>query len=86
MEHAFVMCREAEITPEHLPKEFREKMSPPEGLHEGSLRSHFKDSETEIIKAALKRNRGHRATTARELGINPSTLWRKMKRLGISED
>ena len=36
------------------------------------------------IRAALERNKGHRANTARELGISPSTLWRKMKRLGIA--
>jgi transcriptional regulator of acetoin/glycerol metabolism len=31
----------------------------------------------------LEKHGGHRARTARELGIDASTLWRKMKRLGI---
>jgi PAS domain S-box-containing protein len=86
IEHAFVMCRGGEITAEHLPKEFREAVRTLSPVNGGPLRSRFKDSEAEIIKAALKRNQGHRGKTARELGIDPSTLWRKMKRLGISED
>jgi len=86
IEHAFVMCRAGEIAVEHLPKDFRETVNAPAPVNEGPLRSRFKDSEAVIIKAALKRNRGHRGKTAAELGIDPSTLWRKMKLLGISED
>ena len=82
LEHAFVMCRAGEIRVDHLPKEFRDDMMLP---NNGNilLQSRFKESETEIIEEALKRNLGHRGKTAQELGIDPSTLWRKMKRLGI---
>jgi transcriptional regulator with PAS, ATPase and Fis domain len=86
IEHAFVMCREGEITVEHLPKEFRENVKTTFLHKEVSLHNRFKDRESEIIKEALKKNRGLRAETARELGMHPSTLWRKMKKLGITEE
>lgn len=86
IEHAFVICRGVEITPEHLPKEFLEKVSFHKNIQKGLLKSQFQEMEVEIIKAALKRNKGHRGKTARELGIDPCTLWRKMKRYGITED
>lgn len=84
LEHAFVMCRSGEIRVEHLPKEFRDAVILPK-TNKILLQSRFKESEAEIIKEALKRNLGHRGKTASELGIDPSTLWRKMKRLGIPD-
>jgi PAS domain S-box-containing protein len=82
LEHAFVMCRGGEIKIEHLPKEFRDTVRP--ARNQGVfLQDRFKESESKIIEDALKRNLGHRGRTAKELGINPSTLWRKIKRLGI---
>jgi len=87
LEHAFVMCRRGEITVEHLPGEFRETVTAPKDGDDNniSLQDRFKRSEAVIIKEALKRNRGLRRQTARELGIDPSTLWRKIKRLDIKE-
>lgn len=84
LEHAFVMCRSGEIRVEHLPKDFRDAVMLPK-TNKILLQSRFKESEAEIIKEALKRNLGHRGKTALELGIDPSTLWRKMKRLGIPD-
>jgi len=86
LEHAFVLCRGTEISVEHLPKEFREtavatcKSCPDTN---SGLQDRFKESEAVIIREALKRNHGRRSATARDLGMDPSTLWRKMKRLGI---
>jgi PAS domain S-box-containing protein len=85
LEHAFVMCRRGEITIENLPREFRETVIRSKDDDNISLQNHFKRSEAVIIEEALKRNQGHRRQTARELGIDPSTLWRKMKRLDIKE-
>lgn len=87
LEHAFVMCRGNEIKPEHLPREFREAvMESDNHLDNRTLRGRFGASETEIIKEALKRNQGHRGNAANELGINTSTLWRKMKKLKIAHE
>lgn len=51
---------------------------PPEGAP-GPLR----DAERGAIIAALREADGNQQRTAARLGINPSTLYRKMKRLGI---
>jgi PAS domain S-box-containing protein len=84
LEHAFVMCRSGEIKSQHLPVEFRNAADLPKmRADDVSLKVRFRESEAEIIRDALKRNRGRRGETARELGIDSSTLWRKMKKLGI---
>jgi len=41
--------------------------------------------EERAIREALVRNDYHRLETARELGIDKTTLWRKMKALGLAE-
>lgn len=41
------------------------------------------DAERGAIRAALERHRGDVTAAARELGISPTTLWRKRKRLEI---
>ena len=39
-----------------------------------------------MIQNALLRYNGNRAAAARQLGINPSTLFRKLKTLGIERE
>ena len=41
--------------------------------------------EAQRIAQALARNDGNRALTAQELGISTTTLWRKIKKLGIEQ-
>ncbi|NIO17124.1 MAG: AAA domain-containing protein, partial [Deltaproteobacteria bacterium] len=41
-------------------------------------------SEREKIARALEKNRWNRGKTARELGVDRTTLWRKMKKYGFS--
>ncbi len=41
-------------------------------------------SEREKIAKALEKNRWNRGKTARELGVDRTTLWRKMKKYGFS--
>jgi len=47
------------------------------------MKSSLKAMETQTILEALKRNQNNRLATAQELGIHKSTLFRKMKSLGI---
>ncbi|HUU03462.1 MAG TPA: sigma 54-interacting transcriptional regulator [Myxococcota bacterium] len=78
IEHAFVLCPGGILMPEHLPERFRDhKRSGPQA---GSLQ----EIEAQQIRAALERNGYNRALTAAELGIHKTTLWRKMKKLGLS--
>ena len=81
IEHGFVLCRGRFINPEHLPRDIQvlQVSAGPSGSSHASL----KDAEAGVIRSLLVEHGGSRAETARALGINPSTLWRKMKRLGI---
>jgi len=76
VEHAFVMCHGNEITPDHLPPHITA------GIKSQNGNGHAPD-EKEIILETLKRYQGNRSRAAAELGMHRSTLWRKMKTLGI---
>lgn len=84
IEHCFVLCNGDIIQVECLPKRFREqKFSTPVPLFSDSKKG-FKDAERELIISVLNKNNNNRTKAAKELKINPSTLWRKMKKLGIN--
>jgi PAS domain S-box-containing protein len=78
IEHAFVMCHDEEIKPQHLPVVITKQGSIVNGV------TPKKTDEREVIAEALRRNRGNRTRAAAELGIHRSTLWRKVRiyRLG----
>ena len=81
IEHGFVLCRGSLIEVEHLPEHMRPKSSPSRAPHAvGATLRHF---EVVHITDAVRRHGGNRAAAARELGIDPSTLYRKVKSLGI---
>jgi PAS domain S-box-containing protein len=80
IEHAFVLCPGGVIKPEHLPDYLQS--APP--IPAVEIAGTFQEMEALFLIAALKRNRWNRGDTARELGIDPSTLYRKIRRLGIS--
>ncbi len=81
IEHAFVLCRGGVLLPEHLPAELRQ--GAPGAAPASSASLSLAAAEGSAIRAALARNGGSRSATARELGIHKTTLWRKMRRLGI---
>lgn len=81
IERAFIMCRSGEIGIRHLPGEFTlrdDRM--PDGQ---DMKSARKNLEARAISEAIRRNNFNRSAAARELGIHKSTLFRKIKELGI---
>jgi len=76
-----VLCRGGLIEPRHLPPALRgdgnSKPSPNKGIRT------LKALEALHITDAVRRHGGNRTAAARELSINPSTLFRKIKSLGI---
>ena len=77
IEQAFVLRPEGQIEASDLPQELQDRETGPVGG--GTLES----LERSAIEAALRRHGGHRSKAAEELGIDPRTLYRKMKALGI---
>jgi len=81
IEHCFVLCEGEIIEAKHLPSSVRTILkteSPP-----SSEPATIKQMEIILIKQALKRNKGNKTATAKELGIDKSTLFRKMKAFGV---
>jgi transcriptional regulator of acetoin/glycerol metabolism len=81
IERAFIMCSDGLIGMEHLPEELTGHHAP-HGQGTG-MRAAREMIDAQSILAALERNGFHRLAAARDLGIHKSTLFRKIKKLGI---
>lgn len=82
IEHAFVLCTKGYIQKKHLPESFTLN-----ALHqEKSNIKTLKKMEKVFLLNALQRNGWNRQQTAADLGINRSSLYRKMQVLGIYRD
>jgi PAS domain S-box-containing protein len=82
IERAFILCRDEYINIAHLPGELTSH-----GTAAGSyaeMGSAHDILDAQAIRAALERNFYNRLATAREIGVHKTTLFRRMKRLGIS--
>ncbi|MCP4676560.1 MAG: PAS domain S-box protein [Deltaproteobacteria bacterium] len=82
IEHAFVFCKDGSIQLFHLPEELA---GSPEEIHMRSLQSYgsLEDLEAHYIRAVLDEVDGNRIQAAKRLDIHKSTLFRKLKKLGI---
>ncbi|MDY6986507.1 MAG: sigma-54 dependent transcriptional regulator [Thermodesulfobacteriota bacterium] len=81
IERAYALGVDEKIQLEDLPSEitrFKEASKMTEGLLS------LKENEIRLINQALQRTKGRKAEAAGLLGINVTTLYRKLKRYGIS--
>ncbi|MBN1423962.1 sigma 54-interacting transcriptional regulator [Candidatus Fermentibacteria bacterium] len=81
VERAFVLCGEGPIDMEHLPGDFLGHGGVPQSQ---SMKATRDSVEAQIIRRTLERHGYHRLAAAKDLGIHKSTLFRKLKRLGIT--
>jgi PAS domain S-box-containing protein len=79
IEHAFVLCAKEFITMAHLPPSLAAKSGPGTGENKDPVLA----AQIKMITDALKRNNNNRNAAARDLGIHKSTLFRRIKKLGI---
>ena len=79
IEHAFIICPQGLIQPEHLPDHLRRDHQA--GPLPGNLS--LKEQEKRLLWEALERHGWRRLATARELGINKNTLRRKIQSYGL---
>jgi len=81
IEHCFVLCHGQLIERSDLPDSVRRpEHRGGEDLQEIKT---LRQMEKIMIEQSLRRHEGNRAAAARELGINPSTLFRKLRSLQI---
>jgi PAS domain S-box-containing protein len=85
MEHAFVLCKDNLIRLDCLPREIVgvQREAKESQLFIGE-KTPLEQAEAKIIETALKRNEGNRLKTAAELAMSRVTLWRKMKKYGLT--
>jgi len=81
IERAFILCRSGRIEPEHLPDPVCHRS--PAHSEAGDFDS-FKEMEASFLMNALRRNDWNRTETAKALGIHKTTLFRKIKALGLN--
>jgi transcriptional regulator with PAS, ATPase and Fis domain len=86
VEYATVVCKNHLIRRIHLPETLHQKIA----LNKIPTSEKITESETsletvekDIIFKALKKHNWSRKLTAAQMGIHPTTLWRKMKRLNL---
>jgi len=86
LEHARIICRNEVIKPVHLPVSIQNRLAfhKPGVSIAQTIKYGSNAGEREKIFRMLKQHNGHREKTARDLGIDRTTLWRKMKRLGLT--
>ncbi|MBW1898097.1 MAG: hypothetical protein JRI61_03460, partial [Deltaproteobacteria bacterium] len=91
LEHALILCQDNMIEPEHLSDSILHQCvlqendnNQPYG-NEKPVNSDPDITEREKVFQLLENNNWHRGKTAKTLGIDRTTLWRKMKRLGLKQ-
>ncbi|MBL7077558.1 MAG: sigma 54-interacting transcriptional regulator [Kiritimatiellae bacterium] len=81
IERAFILCRSGQIEREHLPEPL---------CHHGPMgpavesADAFKQMEAAFLMSALRQHAWSRTETAKALGIHKTTLYRKIKALGLN--
>lgn len=80
IEQAFVLCRGPMIQVQHLPSELRGDL---QAVATGPMS--LAAMEKQLIADTLRRCEGNRSLAAAQLGIDPSTLYRKLKRLDLPQ-
>ncbi len=84
IEHAVVLCRGSRIEIDCLPAELQQEPSGGRGAESRSAAGLLPEAEAATILQTLRQYDGHRGKTAAALEIDKATLWRKMKKYGIT--
>jgi PAS domain S-box-containing protein len=85
LEHALIICQEDAIQYAHLPEYLSARSSPAKRMPSDPTAPGFpyENQEYSELIALLHKFDWHRQKTARALGVDRTTLWRKMKKYGL---
>jgi len=81
IERAFILCHAGHVERRHLPEPVCRVR--PSGADRPADMDSFKQMEASFYMSALRRHGWNRTETARALGIHKTTLFRKIKALGL---
>jgi transcriptional regulator with PAS, ATPase and Fis domain len=84
IQYAFIRCKADLIGMEHLPTELFEKVDSQKGSP-SDLDTLRLPEEAKQIRSLLNQYEGNRIETAKALGISRSTLWRKIRKYGLTK-
>jgi transcriptional regulator with PAS, ATPase and Fis domain len=82
IERSFILCNEGFIEISHLPDELTSHSAPIPVSSDIDAAHDYLDAQS--ILASLKRNNYNRLAAAKELGMHKTTLFRRIKKLGIA--
>ncbi len=82
LQRAIVLARGDRLELDALPAEIAGTHAPPLQDLPWPVDASLKEVETAWIRLTLERCQGNRTQAARALGIDPATLWRKLRELG----
>ena len=85
LEHTLIICQERTVHPRHLPEYLQvyhaaRNAAPPGRLKHLDVSD---EKERQILISMLQHHNWHRSKTAKALGMDRTTLWRKIKKYGI---
>ena len=87
LEHALIICREESIGPGHLPDYLLHRrpnlLKDKDRVPDSQAQKTAGPSEREHLLAVLRKHGWNRSKTAGELGIDRTTLWRKIKKFDL---
>ncbi len=86
IQRMIIMTESEHIEANVLPPQFYKEDAPTRRALDYMPPQKLDDIEAYFIKKTLRETRGDRALAAEILGIDKSTLWRKVKRYGIEEE
>ena len=81
IERAFVLCGSGPIDISHLP----EDLGTPRQTAKAVVPASLQEAEAQVLRQVLDRHPADRAAAAAELGMHRSTLFRRMKALGLRD-
>ncbi len=83
LEHALILCHSGPLQQNHLPEYVRSSMARSNREPLAANEEGRSAEESRRIVQTLKKLDGHRGKAARALGMDRTTLWRKMKHYGL---
>jgi transcriptional regulator with PAS, ATPase and Fis domain len=84
IEHSFVLCGGDRIDIDCLPREILGGQMDKASSSLMEVETPFDQAEAEVIEKALRKYGGDRIKTAKELKIGRTTLWRKIRKYGLT--